>query len=118
MTIDPATATPREWVTLNFHEAGHGTNFTLETWTGPGWERRYYLVAHSISGHGWAKAWWRVGEGGGMPQPYGMPSERVIVPPIATAGVYRLCELRSDEPPASGSSTQPTQKACALLTVI
>ena len=54
-------------------------------------------VAYSMSGRGYAKPWWRVGEGGVMPQPYGMPTERVIVPPVAAAGVYRLCELRSDD---------------------
>jgi hypothetical protein len=118
MTIDPPAARPGEWVTLNFPDGGHGTNFTLETWTGSDWELSYYLVAYSMSGRGFAKSWWRVGDPGGvMPQPFGMPTERVIVPPVAAAGVYRLCQLDGDDEPAAGSSAPPRPKACGLLTV-
>lgn len=118
MTIEPAAVSPGEWVTLNFPDGGHGTNFTLETWTKSDWELSYYLVAYSMSGHGSMKSWWRVGDpGGAMPEPFGMPTERVIVPPVATAGVYRLCELGGDDEPAPGSSAPPRHKACGLLTV-
>ena len=118
VAIEPSAAPPGEWVTLNFLDGiGHGTNFTLETWTGSGWELSYYLVAYSMSGNGWTKSWWAVGDpGGAMPEPFGTPTERVIVPPVAAAGVYRLCQL-GDGKPASGYSGPPLRRACGLLTV-
>lgn len=117
VTIEPSTANPGEWVTLDFPDGGHGTNFTLETWTGSDWELSYYLVAYSMSGRGWTKSWWGVNDpGGAMPEPAGWPTERVIVPPVAATGVHRLCELGDGES-APGSSAPPTRRACGLLTV-
>jgi hypothetical protein len=110
MTINPSTARPGAWVSLGFPDnRTRGVAFTLEMWTGSRWTLTYYVISDRDPVRS-VPRWWRSSEpppGAGWPDlGIGGPGgERVIVPPVAAVGVYRLC------------TANPPEKACALLTI-
>ena len=116
LTIEPSTARPGDWLTLYFaDESTRGIDFTLDAWTGSKWELTYYVFSDVLppAGQWWTKEGPPAIPALGVGGPGG---ERVIVPPIATPGVYRLCTTNDDNPSVAGSRA-PARKACGLVTV-
>lgn len=116
LIIEPSTARPGEWLTLYFADEGvRGVDFTLDAWTGSSWDLSYYLFSDKIPPAG---RWWTKEGPSAIPAlgVGGPGGERVIVPPIATPGVYRLCTNNDDNGNTAGSEA-PARRACGLVTV-
>lgn len=95
MTVTPSEPSPGDVVEVHWPpETLRGQCWVLERWEGETWQHRFHLASTDVGMPAWAPR-----EDGPMCTDIGvgdLEPDRLVIPEVATPGLYRLCDVGQD----------------------